>query len=377
MQRQFVLIATLVSVLATACATSASAPTPAPRAPAAAAAEFDAVLFPSPQWVKITADSLEKSYDAIYAISDIHGTLESLTPLLQSAGLITEGSTDDRYTWTGGKSAGKRHLLVVVGDSINKGPDSVRVLLRLKEIQTQAKTKGGRVIVLLGNHEAEFLADPKSCSKEMLKSARDVDGIQKGDTLSCKDIGKSAVGEFMASMPVGAVIGSWLFVHGGYLGVKTWPKTAAEKQAKLKRYFAGINKAYADEDYATLDDDASSILATHKWWKKFYAESREAVLALGLSGLVVGHEPDSLDAKGTIAASRSGWFIKLDAGMNPEADDSKGRVLKCKVSTLLQADGRFRLTNKVGDAVCTQFGPKKEQDLEIKSEQDDGSPVEH
>ncbi len=336
----------------------------------------DAKLFPSPQWTTISSAELERSYDTIFAISDIHGTLDRLTPLLKSAGLITEGSTDDRYTWTGSSTAGKRHLLLVVGDLIDKGPDSVGVVQRLMEIQEQAKKKGGRVVVLLGNHDAEFLADPSSCSKEMLKSAKDVDGIQRGDTLSCKDIGKSFVGTYLRKLPVGAVLGSWLVVHGGYLSVKTWPKTKAEQKDKLERYLSSIAKARADEDFAALVNRDHSILATHDWWKQYYAETRQAVLDLGFNGLLVGHEPGLLGAKGTVAATRSGWLIKLDAGMNPEADDSKGRVLKCKVSSLLQSDGRFEIIKKSGKANCTQFGPKSEQDIEIKSEEDDGSPVE-
>jgi hypothetical protein len=43
---------------------------------------------------------------------------------------------------------------------IDKGPDAPDVVRFLSALQTSAASAGGRVIVTMGNHEAEFLAAP-------------------------------------------------------------------------------------------------------------------------------------------------------------------------------------------------------------------------
>jgi hypothetical protein len=83
----------------------------------------------------------------IYAISDIHGDYKQATKLLRQYNIINE---DDQ--WIAGDST-----LVVAGDSTDRGKDGIKVLRLLFNLTKQALEKGGRVIHLMGNHDALIL----------------------------------------------------------------------------------------------------------------------------------------------------------------------------------------------------------------------------
>lgn len=82
--------------------------------------------------------------DRIVAISDIHGAYGAMLRTLQNANVIS----DDR-SWSGGKT----HL-VIVGDILDRGPNSRDAMDLLIRIEGEALAAGGRVHVLIGNHEA-------------------------------------------------------------------------------------------------------------------------------------------------------------------------------------------------------------------------------
>ena len=82
--------------------------------------------------------------DRIVAISDIHGAYGAMQRTLQNAGVLSDDSS-----W----SDGKTHL-VIVGDILDRGPDSRDAMDLLMRIEGEALAAGGRVHVLIGNHEA-------------------------------------------------------------------------------------------------------------------------------------------------------------------------------------------------------------------------------
>ena len=92
----------------------------------------------------------------VFAIGDPHGDPERLIGVLLAAKLIGGAPIDSaQVKWAGGRA-----VLVVTGDMIDKGSNSIDVIVLLRTLQAQAESQGGRVIVTMGNHEAEFLADP-------------------------------------------------------------------------------------------------------------------------------------------------------------------------------------------------------------------------
>jgi serine/threonine protein phosphatase 1 len=84
----------------------------------------------------------------VWAASDVHGQLRAFDRLLARAGL-TDG--DDRWIAPPGTA------LVITGDMVDRGPDTVGLVRRLAFLREQAPTAGGLVTLLWGNHEAQVL----------------------------------------------------------------------------------------------------------------------------------------------------------------------------------------------------------------------------
>jgi len=80
----------------------------------------------------------------IVAVGDLHGDFSVWRDIASAAGLV-----DRRGHWTGGRTT-----LVQLGDMVDREPDSSKIVRDLIRLQKEAPKKGGRVIVLTGNHEA-------------------------------------------------------------------------------------------------------------------------------------------------------------------------------------------------------------------------------
>ena len=84
----------------------------------------------------------------VWAASDLHGQLHAVDRLLAAAGL-----TDGADRWI----APPATALVVTGDVVDRGPDSLGLVRRLASLRDQAADAGGLVAILWGNHEAQVL----------------------------------------------------------------------------------------------------------------------------------------------------------------------------------------------------------------------------
>lgn len=85
--------------------------------------------------------------DKVFAVSDIHGQFNSFFRMLRVHKVI-----DKKSRW----SYGTGHL-VVNGDVFDRGPDVTQSLWLIHQLSRQAKKAGGRVHMLLGNHEVMVL----------------------------------------------------------------------------------------------------------------------------------------------------------------------------------------------------------------------------
>src|SRR5215217_3572082 len=97
----------------------------------------------------LTAAWLASSYvvaapaSRIVAIGDVHGAGDAFVSILQRAALI-----DAQRRWTGGTT-----VFVQTGDLLDRGTAVREVLDLLTRLEPEAAKAGGRVEVLLGNHE--------------------------------------------------------------------------------------------------------------------------------------------------------------------------------------------------------------------------------
>ena len=80
----------------------------------------------------------------VVAIADVHGAYEAMVETLGNAGIV-----DETLSWSGGEA----HL-VIVGDVLDRGPESRAVMDLLMQLEAESETAGGKVHVLIGNHEA-------------------------------------------------------------------------------------------------------------------------------------------------------------------------------------------------------------------------------
>jgi hypothetical protein len=93
----------------------------------------------------------------IVVAGDIHGDYDRLIEILRTGNLI-----DRKNDWCGGKA----HF-VLIGDMVDRGPASRKVLDYVMALQTQAERSGGAVHALIGNHEVmNMIDDLRYVSKE-------------------------------------------------------------------------------------------------------------------------------------------------------------------------------------------------------------------
>ncbi len=183
----------------------------------------------------------------VVAIGDVHGSIDGLTSILSEAGLI-----DTTGSWTGGSAT-----LIQLGDLLDRGVRLREVLDLLMRLELEAPRSGGRVIVLLGNHEVmnllgitrdvnsdaftEFVTEESRRRRaealaafESLWRRREVElGRQPVFSDEAADqwlamhppgfveyseaFGVQGVyGTWLRRRPVAVILGETLFVHGGY-----------------------------------------------------------------------------------------------------------------------------------------------------------------
>ena len=79
----------------------------------------------------------------VVALGDVHGSYDKMVTLLTGTGMV-----DGELRWIGGD----QHL-VFCGDLTDRGPNDRHVMDLAKRLQREAVAAGGRVHVVLGNHE--------------------------------------------------------------------------------------------------------------------------------------------------------------------------------------------------------------------------------
>lgn len=98
------------------------------------------------------ADGVER----VVAIADVHGAYDAMVETLGNVGIL-----DENLGWAGGES-----YLVIVGDLLDRGPRSRDALDLLMRLEGEAAAAGGKVQVLIGNHESmNMVGDLRYVSK--------------------------------------------------------------------------------------------------------------------------------------------------------------------------------------------------------------------
>jgi Calcineurin-like phosphoesterase len=271
----------------------------------------------------------------VFAISDPHGDPERLAGALAAAKLIDGATTPaDRVKWTGGRS-----VLVVTGDLIDKWAKSLEVIALLRGLQSDAATQGGRVIITMGNHEAEFLADPLGKKTKEFSSELRAAGMDPVEVANC--VGD--IGQFFCGLPISARVNDWFFSHGGNTNNRTIAELAADIEAGIRTEGFATEELVGDESIleARLNDDGPAGLPWFRAGKSGTDPQKllaEYARKLGVRHLVQGHQPEKVKFpdgnnrdKDTFF-QRYGLLFLIDSGMSHgiEGSDSTGGTLRIR-----------------------------------------------
>jgi len=98
-------------------------------------------VFPLPAEIPFIWTGVER----VIVIGDLHGDYENFEKIIKGKGIEL---VDSALHWSGGKT----HL-VQTGDIMDRGDDARKILDVLMRLETEAEATGGKVHVLIGNHE--------------------------------------------------------------------------------------------------------------------------------------------------------------------------------------------------------------------------------
>lgn len=286
------------------------------------------------------------SAERVVAIGDLHGDYEAFLDIVAAAGVSNAGQG-----WTGGDT-----ILVQLGDVTDRGPDSLKIIRHLQALETAAPGGGGRIVVLVGNHEAmnvsgdlrfvhpgEYAAFATRASKDLREQAfrQNREAILALYRQDNPDISPEVARKrFIAETPLGMVehrgawkpggeLGKWigakpaiarigdtLFVHGG-ISVETAARPIEE-----------VNRDVADR-MAQGDMSPQSILNDELgplWYRgnimrdpaasasprpSIEDELSQVLAAYQAKRLVIAHTPRPAG----IVAEREGRLVRIDTGI--------------------------------------------------------------
>ncbi len=272
-------------------------------------------------WTAHPAIAVRSMAKDLWFLGDVHGDAQRLDTLLTAAGLINPAG-QGAAVWTAGAA-----VLVCTGDLIDKGSNSLGVIKRLQQMQAGALAQGGEVVVTLGNHEAEFLADPMAVKVAEFADELTASALPPGDVAQ----GLLAPGDWLRNCPLAAKVGPWFACHAGNTAGLTLPQLqyAIEQSANA----GGFAHTFFAADDSMLESRLNPPL-----WFELPGKDPQTVLqayvqALGAAYVVQGHQPgdvtfaDGTKRKAGKIYQQNGILFLVDAGMSSGVDDSKGALL--------------------------------------------------
>lgn len=136
-----------------------------------------------------------------FVMSDPHGRLNLVVSLLQGNGVI-----DKNLNWCFGSNQ-----LVVIGDVFDRGYDVPQIFWLLYKLEAEAEAQGGRVTMILGNHEPMELAGDMRYAKPKYKMLAEKLGIEYRSLFG----NDTELGRWLSTRNAIQQIGRFMFVHAG------------------------------------------------------------------------------------------------------------------------------------------------------------------
>jgi hypothetical protein len=267
-----------------------SAPLPVP--PAVQKPATSCTLAAIPTTVPLTPKRL-------VAIGDLHGDLGGARAALRAAGAIASlGSADASDRWVGGDL-----VIVQTGDILDRGDDESKIFDLLERLDAEARTSGGAIIQLNGNHE-------------LMNGAHDFRYVTPG---GMRDFGGDrqralepggAWAKKLAGFNIVAIVGGTVFSHAGVLGEWVTQLDAMNLSSRC----------WLDGQAGTFDDPPVALTSQESpVWTRAYGipdavdcAALDATLGkLGAQRMVVGHTVQ----KQGITSACDGKLWRIDVGL--------------------------------------------------------------
>ena len=292
--------------------------------------------------------------DRIVAVGDLHGDYDAFLDIARAAGL-----SDGKGRWTGGEA-----VLVQLGDITDRGPDSLKIIRHLQAFEQAAPKKGGKVVVLVGNHEAmnvtgdlryvhrgEYAAFATRRSEALRDRVYEVNResifayYQQRDAQITPEAARQRwmddtppgkleqrqawlppgkLGQWIGAKPAIVKLGDTLFVHGG-ISVETAARPIREINAEVSARLT-LGETSAD---SILTDELGPL-----WYRgniqrdpvkpkmdgealapprpSIEEELAQVLAAYGARRLVVAHTPNLAG----IVADHGGRLVRIDTGIS-------------------------------------------------------------
>ncbi|KAJ9083084.1 hypothetical protein DSO57_1038243 [Entomophthora muscae] len=249
----------------------------------------------------------------IVAVGDIHGDFQNALKVLKMAGV-----TDDKGKWIGGNNT----TLVQTGDILDRGPDTIRLYNYFMQLQKDAESLGGEVVVLLGNHELMNLeGDVRYVSSEEEQTF----GSKRERKREFSKNGE--IGKFILSLNVTKIIDGTIFVHGG-ISAKFSKQGADKLNTKARKYLKnGSSKELKEHGLFQKDTDGPL------WYRGFYknpgkeacSELQEVLKNMGARRMVMGH---TITESKKIESHCHGQAYFIDVGISSFYEDGSLAALE-------------------------------------------------
>ncbi|RKR79990.1 calcineurin-like phosphoesterase family protein [Mucilaginibacter gracilis] len=213
----------------------------------------------------------------LFVVSDIEGEFEAFRGLLIANKII-----DSKYNWIFGKG----HL-VICGDLFDRGKDVVPYLWLLYKLEQEAKSKGGYVHTILGNHDIMNLSgDFRYVDQKYFNTASKLN-LTYSELFSAK----TELGRWLRTKNIVEKIGDRLLLHGGISPQINALRMPLEKLNSSCRSFYDQPRKELPANVAPLFGKDGPF-----WYRGYFMEPRatsatiDSTLAFyGCKQIIVGH----------------------------------------------------------------------------------------
>lgn len=188
----------------------------------------------------------------LLVLSDIEGNFGAFRKLLQANKVI-----DEKFKW----KFGDGHL-VLIGDFFDRGKQVTEVLWLIYSLEEKARTNGGYVHFILGNHEIMNLSnDLRYVPQKYIDNAN----LLNKKYVSLYD-DNSELGRWLRTKNIMEKIGDNLFAHGGISAEMNKLNMSISDINQLSRpYYADTTFNYTDQKLDTIFGNLGPF-----WYRGYY-----------------------------------------------------------------------------------------------------------